>query len=187
MLPPCGINLSRGDLLTTINILEGRQGKIWPVKLNMPGHRLYVWISSWSGLARSWSRLALNMTTVRSDDGLNLWSAFGHSHMSTWCTKNRYVRDVIYYHYSVGGKTKERQLTIREQSQSESYITRPVAPLWHHGLWFPTATDRIPGSHVTIWCDQKWIIPLECLLLTQWAMSILLNVAIKWYRILAMG
>ena len=66
------------------------------------------------------------------------------------------LRETIYWDviiitlWELGQKNESCNITIHEQSKSETYITQSVAQQSHHGLGFPTANDRTPCSHITV-------------------------------------
>ena len=75
--------------------------------------------------------------------------------MTTWCTtscygKRQIAMALLLFCRSKDQKKESCNITIREQSQFETHITRSVARLWHHCLWFPMATDRTSWSPMTL-------------------------------------
>ena len=67
-------------------------------------------------------------------------------------------RPWCHYFYSAGAMTKERSynVTIRKQSKFKTYITWSIPRLWHHGLWFPMATDRTSCDHNVTMTRSGW-------------------------------
>ena len=50
----------------------------------------------------------------------------------------------------LGWKNKSCNITMRQLSKSETYITQSVVLWWYHGLWFPKAADCTSRSAMTV-------------------------------------
>ena len=64
--------------------------------------------------------------------------------------------------WELGQKNESCNITIHEQSKSETYITQSVVQRSHHGLWFPTATDRTSCRHTTVIETASYRLQSDC-------------------------
>lgn len=61
--------------------------------------------------------------------------------------------------WELGQKNESCNITIHEQSKSETYITQSVVQRSHHGLWFPTATSC---RHTTVIETASYRLQSDC-------------------------